>query len=278
MAQALKYLIKNRVMKKGLMFIVLLSAVAFGQHLDSGKAYLPTRAEQPAFQVGEYLKYRVHYGFIDAGYAELEVKEAVRLANRDVLHIKGFGRSTGLVEWTFKTRDYYETYFDPVEMVPVEFIRDIDEGGYKTKRHILFDREDQTAVDLDFDEDSTFRITSQMQDLFSAFYFSRSLDASGLKKGDKIPIEIFLDHEPFEMQLKFLGRETIKSDFGKIRCMKFRPVVQDGRVFRDEDSVELWISDDENKIPVLVKSKLLIGSLKMELVDYRNIVSAFKTK
>ena len=258
-------------MKRTIIAILFFSITATGQKVEQVHLINPVISAEAAFQKGEYLKYRVHYGLIDAGYAELEVADKFMKDNQEIYHMKGFGRSTGLVEWTFKTRDYYDTYYNIDKNVPIEFIRDVDEGGYKTKRHIYFDHSNGTAQDLEFKKDSLFKIESSVQDLFSAFYYARQIDASELKKGDLIPIDIFLDHEDFAMQLKYLGKEYVKTNFGKIQCLKFRPMVQDGRVFRDEDSVELWISDDENKIPIKVKSKIFVGSIKMELVDYKNL-------
>ena len=199
-------------MKRIAFLILCFSIAAIGQKENRSAVIQPEVSSTPAFSEGEYLKYRVHYGFIDAGYAELEVDSKTKRRGKDVLHIKGFGRSTGIVELTFRTRDYYETYFDTENLVPVEFIRDVDEGGYVTKRHLIFDHDNEKVKDLELESENLFRIKKGMQDLFSAFYYARSLDAKNLNKGDKIPIDIFLDHEDFAMQLEFMGKETIKSE------------------------------------------------------------------
>ena len=114
--------------------------------------------------------------------------------------------------------------------------------------------------------------------MLSAFYYARSNDASKLKKGSSIPISIFLDHEIFEFKLKYLGVETLKTKWGKMECLKFQPEVQSGRVFKEKEGITLWVSNDQNKIPVRMQAELSVGSIKMDLSEYKNtmVPVAFK--
>ena len=82
---------------------------------------------------------------------------------------------------------------------------------------------------------------------------------------------MFFDQEVYKFKLKLLGREEIKTKFGKVKTLKFRPYVQSGRVFKEEESLTLWVSDDENKIPVKIQASLLVGSLKAELIEYKGL-------
>lgn len=223
-----------------------------------------------AFRQGEYLKYRIHYGIIDAGIAELTVKSITTKNDRPVFHMVGKGRSTGMAEWFFKTRDTYETYMDTKAMIPWEFIRDVDEGGYTIKRHLVFDQYGNTVKDLEQKEVKQYTIPDNAQDLLSTFYYARCLPTENLSPGDMLPVDMFLDYETFSFRLKYLGRETIKSEWGRIKCKKFIPVVQSGRVFSDKEGLTLWVTDDANKIPVRLEAELAVGSIKMDLVDYRN--------
>ncbi len=230
------------------------------------------KIENTSFKVGEYLKYRIHYGIIDAGIAELTVKSKTTKVGRPVYHLVGKGRSVGMAEWFFKTRDTYETYMDTEALVPWEFVRDVDEGGYKIKRHLLFDHYNNNARDLEENPVKTYSIPQNAQDLLSTFYYSRCLPTDGLVKGQTIPVDVFLDHEPFSFQYKYLGIETVKTEFGKVRCKKFMPVVQSGRVFKDKEGITLWVTDDKNKIPVRLEAELAVGSIKMDLMAYKNIM------
>lgn len=226
--------------------------------------------ENNAFATGEYLKYRIHYGIINAGVAELMVKEITTRNDRPVYHMVGIGRSVGMAEWFFKTRDRYESFIDTQAMVPWEFIRDVNEGGYIIERHLVFDHYNDKAKDLKLDENKTFDIIDNAQDMLSTFYYARCLPTEGLSPGQELPVNMFLDHEDFSFRLRFLGTETVNSELGKVRCKKFIPVVQEGRVFRDEEGLTLWVTDDSNKIPIRLEAELAVGSIKMDLVSHRN--------
>lgn len=227
------------------------------------------KLDNEAFQVGEYLKYRIHYGIINAGIAELTVKEMTTRRNRKVYHMVGTGKTVGLAEWFFKTRDRYETYIDAEAIVPWEFIRDVDEGGYKIKRHIIFDHYKDEAKDLDANG-KTFSIDNNAQDLLSTFYYSRCVNTDTLEIGEEVPVDMFLDHEMYPFRFKYLGKQTLNTDFGKIRCKKFKPLVQSGRVFKEKEGMTLWVTDDENKIPIRLESELAVGSIKVDLMEYKN--------
>lgn len=223
-----------------------------------------------AFKVGEYLKYRVHYGIVDAGIAELRVQGMTTKYGRPAYHIVGTGKSVGMFNWFFRVRDRYETYMDKEAMMPWEFIRDVDEGGHEIKRHIYFNQFEKTAKDVK-KSNKVYDVPENVQDILSAFYYARNADYSSLKKGDMIKINTFVDHEVFPLNLKFDGYETIKTKFGKVYTMRFLPVVQKGRIFKEEEGVYFWITADANHIPVRVKSELAVGSIKMDLEDYKGL-------
>ena len=231
-----------------------------------------------AFKEGEYLKYRIHYGIINAGIAELMVKGLTNRQGREVYHMVGKGRSVGMAEWFFKTRDTYESYIDTESILPWEFVRDVNEGGYEINRHIIFDHYNNTAKDLDQKKTRTYNVPDNVQDLLSSFYYARCVDTRNIAKGDVIPIDMFLDHEHYSFQLKYLGKEDMKSEWGKIRCKKFIPLVQEGRVFAEEEGLTLWVTDDANKIPIRLEAELAVGSIKMDLIEFRNNRHALEFK
>ncbi|MCH2215870.1 MAG: DUF3108 domain-containing protein [Flavobacteriales bacterium] len=224
---------------------------------------------QSAFGEGEYLRFRLHYGLIDAGEAELSIYKAQKkFAGRDALHVVGKGRTLGMFNWFFKVKDRYETYLDEEGIFPWEFIRDIKEGGYEKFQTYRF-HQDKAAVTTN--KGDTFKIPPLSQDMLSSFYFARTLDFSQAKPGDVYTIPTFVDDEQYPLMIKYLGREKLKTRTGTYRCMKFVPVVQEGRIFEEEEDMTVWITDDKNRIPVLAKAKVLVGSIKMELVEYQNL-------
>ncbi len=258
---------------KKLGLLILFIAVGLNGQENNEHIVSPKVLEQHAFKVGEYLRYTLDYGIVSAGYAELSIEKKSKKEGKWTYHMAGFGRTTGITDWAFRTRDYYDTYISEEDLLPVEFIRDVDEGGYLINRHLYFNHEELTAKDSKLSIDTSIAINPGARDLLSAFYYLRCLEVSDLQRGDKIQLTIFMDHENYPFQLKYLGRETVKIDAGKVNCLKFIPVVQDGRVFRDEESITLWVSDDANKIPVYIKSKLKVGSVKVKLDEYKNLKS-----
>lgn len=231
------------------------------------------QAPDTAFKDGEFFRFRVHYGLITAGTAELHLN-ATEFSGKPVYHIKGTGKTQGVSRFFFKVEDVYETYIDRDTGLPYKFVRDIYEGGYTKDIVMHFDHPNQSVLvnDRKHNTEEVFSFEKNTQDLLSSFYYLRNkIDLNNLKEGEYSDINIFLDNENFIMRLKFLGREVIRTPFGKISSLIFRPFVQSGRVFREKESLTIWISDDENKIPLLIKAELAVGSLKATLVDYKNI-------
>jgi len=229
---------------------------------------LPAR-QQSAFGEGEYLRFRLHYGIIDAGEAELRVyKSNKKYQGRDALHVVGTGKTLGAFNWFFKVRDRYETYLDEAGVFPWEFVRDIREGGYEKYQTYRFHQE-KAAVSTN--KGDTFKIPPLSQDMLSSFYYARTIDFSSARVGEVFTIPTFVDEEEYPLKIRYLGKENLKSRTGTYRCLKFVPVVQEGRIFEEEEDMTVWITDDKNKIPVLAQAKVLVGSIKMELVEYSNL-------
>ena len=234
---------------------------------------------ESSFQSGEWLKFKLNYsGWVKAGNATLEVKEAT-FKNRSVCHVVGKGWTTGAIKWFFKVNDRYESYFDKATGRPYKFIRNINEGGHVKNRVIEFDYEKNLAFvnDLRHKTKKTVAITSDIQDMVSAYYYLRDhYNTETIKVGDTVKLNMFFDNEIFGFKLKFLGRETINTKFGNINCLKFRPYVMAGRVFHEEESVTLWVSADNNKIPIKIKADLRVGSLRSDLVTFKGLKYPFE--
>lgn len=234
---------------------------------------------ESSFQSGEWLKFKLNYsGWVKAGNATLEVKEAT-FKNRSVCHVVGKGWTTGAIKWFFKVNDRYESYFDKATARPYKFIRNINEGGHVKNRVIEFDYEKNLAFvnDLRRKTKKTVSITSDIQDMVSAYYYLRDhYDTDTIKVDHTVTLNMFFDNEIFGFKLKFLGRETINTKFGNINCLKFRPYVMAGRVFHQEESVTLWVSADNNKIPIKIKADLRVGSLRSDLVAFKGLKYPFE--
>jgi len=237
-------------------------------------------AQKKAYSDGEWLKFRVHYGLITAGSATLEVKKEI-LNGEEVFHVIGFGETTGMTSWFFPVEDHYESYISKEEDKPQKFIRKIDEGGHTKDIEISFNHEtlEATIIDYKHDNEKTASFPKGAQDMVSSFYYLRNnLDVSDIQVNDEIELDMFFDKENYKFKLKFLGRETIDTEFGKVPCLIFRPYVQSGRVFKEKESLTLWVSDDENKIPLVIQADLTVGSLKATLIEFKGLSHSFKIK
>lgn len=232
------------------------------------------QGESQNYQNGEFLKYRIHYGLLNAGFATLEVKSS-NYDGRKHHHVIGEGSSSGAVRAFYKIDDRYESYIDAGTNKPSKFVRKISEGGYTRDQVFTFDhRKKVVKIDDRKEQKISFReFEGNVQDLLSAFYYLRNYDTDNLKTGDYINVDILMADETYKFKLKILGRENIKSKFGTIKCLKIRPYVQSGRIFKESESVTMWVTDDENHVPIQIKAELTVGSLKADLYDYKNIKS-----
>ena len=235
-----------------------------------------SQSNQKAFKSGEWLRYKMSYsGFLRAGTAVLEVNE-IDFNGKKVFHTKGTGWTSGMIKWFFEVDDKYESYFDRDTIKPYLFKRKIDEGGYKKHRITSFNYNSKKAYTQDFTlQKDTSVAFFNVQDMLSSFYYLRNRDVKDMVKGQEIAIDMFLDSQVYPFKLRFLGRETIKTKFGKVKTMIFRPLVQSGRIFKAQESVTLWITDDSNKIPIKMKADLAVGSLRAELEQYKGLANTF---
>jgi hypothetical protein len=237
-------------------------------------------AQAPSsFQEGEWLRFKLSYsGWVKAGNATLEISETT-YNDKPVYKVVGKGWTTGAVKWFFNVEDHYESHFDKQTGQPYKFIRNIDEGGYTKNRIVDFDYVQNKALIHDLKENtkSTVDIDQNIQDLVSAYYYLRDhYDTETIQEGGVVELNIFFDSEIFLFKLKYLGRETINTPFGKIKCIKFRPYVMAGRVFKEEESLTLWVTADKNKIPMRIKADLRVGSLRADLDALKGLKHPFE--
>lgn len=263
-----KFRVKNL-----LLILMLLAGVSlWGQNGGSGYSH-------EAFQEGEWLKFRIHYGFLNASYATLRVKSDT-VGDVPVYHVVGRGKTTGFASIFFKVDDTYESYFDKKSGKPYRFIRKIDEGGYTKDIEINFKYGKEVAVLNDKKNNKKFNFTlnEEIQDLVSAFYYLRNhYDPKDLVVGKSIELKMLYDDDGiFRFRLKYLGKEVLKTKFGKVECLKFRPYVQSGRVFKEQESLALWVSNDLNRIPIRIKADLAVGSIKADLDGYNGLKNQFR--
>lgn len=233
--------------------------------------------QESAFADGEWFKFRMSYSnWLKAGEATLTVKET-KLKNKEVYHVVGKGKTTGMIKWFFKVKDRYESFFDKETILPYKFIRDINEGDTKDIE-IEFDQRNHKAHvnDKKHNKQTVIDTKPNIQDMVSTYYYLRNkIDINTLKIGDEIKTYMFFDEENYGFKLKYLGEEIITTKFGRVKTLKFRPYVMAGRVFKEEESLTLWVSKDKNKVPLRIKADLAVGSLRSDLEAFKGLKHPF---
>ena len=223
-----------------------------------------------AFQDGENISFNVFYSviglYINAGSANFSVTQSV-FNNKTSYHVVGTGTSNPSYDWIFKVRDRYESYIDTATLKPLKFIRDIDEGGFKKKENITFDHKTNNAITTE----GTFKVPVCIQDVLSSIYYARNIDFSKYKPEEKIPFSMFLDNEVFNLYIKYLGKEVIKTKYGKFNAIKFRPLLVKGTIFQGGEKMTVWVIDDANHIPLRIESPIVVGSVKVDMMQYKNL-------
>ena len=225
-----------------------------------------------SFTSGEHLKYMVRYGFIHGGEASIDLK-LVSYNDKSVYHSRVLAKTTGIAEKLFGVEDIYESYFDTHTRLPYKAIRNIKEGNYRFYNEVYYNHEDSTLYSQR--SDSVFHVSPEILDMVSMLYYLRSIEMEKLVPGNAIEVITFFGDEIFPFKIRYTGKEEVKSKFGKINCYRFDPVVETGRIFKSEDDMTMWISADQNLIPVVVRFDMLFGSIRCELEGYSNLKYKF---
>jgi len=239
-----------------IVFLLLTGSSAFAQGLKSNG--------EPVFKVGEKLQYRLRYGFITAAEASIRVEETTAIFdNKPVYHLIAEGRTSGSFNVFYKVRNRYDSYVDQQTMSPYLYTENIREANYRRSDKARFYQDEKKVVS----NKGTFRGNGQTFDVVSAYYFARNLNISKLQEGDKFSMDYFLDDGISRMEVEYIGKEVVKTSLGYIRCIKFSPSIQPGRIFRKNSKLYLWITDDANRIPVKAHVEILVGSVTLELMS-----------
>lgn len=223
-----------------------------------------------AFLDGERIEYDIFYSviglYVNAGSASFTTNMET-LNNKPVYHVTGSGSSNTNYDWIFKVRDQYESYFDTATLQPYKFIRNVNEGGFKIYENVSFNQKTNTAIT----DKGVFKVPSCIQDVLSSIYYARNIDYNAYKPEDKIPFNMFLDNEVHQLYIKYMGKEKIKTRFGKFRAIKFKPLLVKGTIFEGGEGMTVWVSDDANHIPLRIESPIVVGSIKVDMMEYENI-------
>ncbi len=234
-----------------------------------------------SYQPGEKASYTIQYGVITSGIGSLEVKTDT-LDGKEVWHAKFFARTTGLADAIFKVIDIYEVYIDPETELPVKSIRNVHEGRYKRYNVVTFDHDTRSDSAILFSDLTGNHIAPKgIHDIISCFYYFRNHilpDGSKLKKGDLLELNTWFTDQLYPIRLRYVGMDDVKIKGGKIKCYKFNPVTEVGRLFKTEEDVSFWFSADKNFLPVKIRFDIFVGAFMVELSSYQGLVAPLEIK
>ncbi|HVG13643.1 MAG TPA: DUF3108 domain-containing protein [Chitinophagaceae bacterium] len=223
-----------------------------------------------SFVAGEQLTMTVFYNvagvYVNAGTATF-TNTLEKLGGKNVYHMVGDGKTNPSYDWIYKVRDRYETFIDTTTLQPLKFIRNVNEGGYKKYENITFNRTTNTAITTK----GVFKVPPCIQDVLSSVYYARNIDFDKYKPGDRIPFSMFLDNEIYSMYIRYLGKDDIKTKYGKFRAIKFKPLLLKGTIFEGGEKMTVWVSDDKNHIPIRIESPIVVGTVKVDMMGYKNL-------
>jgi len=227
-----------------------------------------------SFKPGESITLKVYYRlsgvYVGAGEATFNCL-LEKLGGKDVYHVIGEGKTYRAYDWFFKVRDRYESYIDTASMRPLKFVRNVNEGGYKIYNHVTFDQTQHIATSTN----GTFKVPECVQDVISAVFYARNINFDKYKVNDKIPFTMFLDDQVYNIYIRYLGKEVIDTRYGKFRAIRFKPLLIKGTMFEGGEQMDVWVSDDPNKVPLRIQSAISVGSIVVDMIDYKNLRHPF---
>jgi len=269
--------------KRSILLLIFLFAFLYG----STQSHSGCNIVNNAFKSGETLVYEMSYTWFlvwtDVGEVKFTVNSDKRFG-KEHLHLKAVGKSYTFYDWFFKVRDLYESWVDPRTLEPLYFNRDIYEGGFTKENEYNFNwnknelsvrvRRKQGANRFD-----TLKIDKCTYDVVTAIYVARNLDFSNVKPGKVFPVKAIMDEKVYDVGYRFLGKEEKKiADIGLFKCLKFQVDVVAGDIFKGDQKIYVWVTDDNNKVPVFIESPIIVGKVMARLKSLSGLKHPLNSK
>jgi Protein of unknown function (DUF3108) len=215
------------------------------------------------WKIGEYFQFSIDWNGLNGGNSLMQVQNLTRVDGRRAYRVVMKAESNSFVSKFYKVRDRAETFIDAESLYTRRFIKRLREGGYEKDIDVRFDQEARKAR---YTDGETFDVPSRVHDVLSAFYYVRTVP---LPTGASISLPTHDNKKSYEMVVKVHRRERVEVPAGKFDCVVVEPILKSEGVFKSKGSIEVWLTDDARRIPVLVKSKIPIGSISVSLTDMR---------
>jgi len=229
---------------------------AAGQEVDPGLAAVP-------WKIGEYFQFSIDWNGLNGGNSLMQVQNIQRLEGHRVYRIVTKAESNSFVSKFYKVRDRAESYIDAESLYTRRFVKHLREGGYKKDLDVRFDQETRKAA---YDDGASMDVPARVHDVLSAFYYVRT---QPLPNGATLLLPTHDNKKSYDMEVKVHRRERVQVPAGTFDCVVVEPMLKSEGVFKSKGSILVWLSDDERRIPVLVRSKVPVGSISVSLTDMR---------
>ena len=244
--------------------------------------------ENFSFKYNERIDYTIYYHlagiWVKAGEVYFKVDSA-HFSQSDYYHFDSYGRTFSKYDWIYKVRDHYETYTRVKDFRPLRFKREVNEGSTHIREDYLFNHKDQTVKTLrQLEENGPFvKDTVPYEgcgfDVLSMIYYARNIDFSGVEIDQKIPIKMFLDNAMHESYIRYLGKDELKiKGLGKFKVIKFSPLLIEGTIFNAGEEMTVYVTDDENRVPLLIETPILVGSIRARVNSMKGLRHALESK
>ncbi|CAG4994902.1 hypothetical protein DYBT9275_01494 [Dyadobacter sp. CECT 9275] len=251
----------------GIVFVIS-CFILYAFRQNEAERNLPNKS----FGTGEKVEYRVHYGFINAAEAKVEVSKNITVVNnRPCFKINVSGRTVGAFDLISRVRDTWRSYLDTTAILPRMFQRSIQENKYRKEETVVFNHTTDQAVSTIKDEVKTYNTPNNVHDIISGYFYLRTLNFDHISEGDIIEVPTFFDGQIYKLRIRYVGKDVIKTKFGKTKVLRLNPLIPDNKFFKGEGAMRLWVSDDVNKIPLKAEVELAIGSLDMDIKSFKGL-------
>ena len=223
-----------------------------------------------SFADGENVGYKIYYSlggvYFEAGEVNFKCRKE-NMGRKWVYHITATGKTRSIYDHLYKVRDRYETFIDTATLLSFHFTRSVLEGSTKKYENVMFNREINTAIT----DSGVFKIPDCTHDVLGALYYIRNISLENIKLGEKIEFQMFLDNQVYKSYIRYLGREVITTKYGKFRAIKIKPLLIKGTMFDAGEKMTVWVTDDNNHVPIRIQSNIRLGSVKADLMEFTGL-------
>jgi hypothetical protein len=263
--------LKTRLMKKfawiSLVSLPILGISILSFNLKSNVFNSNREIKNLAYQANEELNYRVHYGALNAAVVQMSVSKPLVIQDREAYNLKIEGQTISSFSWMFKVRDKFESWVDAKSHTPLRYAKTVREDAYFHQDVAVYNHKEKWLKN----KEGKINITDHTMDVAAAIYYMRTFEYKDKVVGFKFPMDIYIDNKLHHLSVTYAGKEVIDTDLGRVSCIKLKPQLVVDRVFKDENAMTVWVSDDENHIPVRIQTDIYVGSLKVDITSFKNL-------